>query len=114
MVFDRCTALITGASSGLGVEFARQLAPHAHALIIAARRVDRLEEIKAELMQAHPQLGIYTYGLDLADDTAIDAFLRWIWNEGLRVNLLINNAGLGDHGEFKNADWAKTKLMLDV
>ncbi len=112
--FRGCTALITGASSGLGLEFARQLAPLARTLVIVARRLDRLDALKADLMRNHPQLSIYTYGIDLADDEAIDGFLKWLWTEGLRVNFLINNAGLGDHGEFQSADWSKVKQMLDV
>lgn len=112
--FAGCTALITGASSGLGEEFARQLAPLAQTLIIAARRTERLEALKAELTRAHPQLKIYPYGLDLADSEAIDLFLKWLWAEGLRVDFLINNAGVGDHGEFARGDWDKVQQMLNV
>lgn len=112
--FSGCTALVTGASSGLGSEFAKQLAPHASTLILVARRIDRLDALKAELLQQHPSVNVYSYGIDLSDDAAIDAFLRWLWNEGLRVNFLINNAGLGDRGEFQSGDWNKIKMMLDV
>jgi len=112
--FHGCTALITGASSGFGVEFARQLAPHAHALILTARRQERLNQLKAELMRANPSLSVYCYGLDLTDCEAIERFVRWLSDEGIRVNLLINNAGLGDHGFFETAEWPKLKAILDV
>lgn len=112
--FHGCTALITGASAGFGVEFARQLAPRARTLILVARRLERLEQLKEELLRSQPELRVYSYGLDLGDAAAIDEFLRWLWNEGLRVNFLINNAGLGDHGEFQSAEWEKVQLMLDV
>jgi short-subunit dehydrogenase len=112
--FHGCTALITGASSGLGVEFARQLAPHAHALVLTARRQERLEAIKTELTRAYPALSVYCYALDLADADALDRFTRWLADEGVRVNLLINNAGLGDHGLFEASEWPKVKSMLDV
>ena len=112
--FQGCTALITGASAGLGREFARQLAPQAHALILAARRLDRLEALKAELAREHPQLTVFTYGIDLTDDAAIDTLAQWLRDENLRVNFLINNAGLGDHGPFESADWSRVKHMLDV
>jgi uncharacterized protein len=112
--FHGCTALITGASSGLGVEFARQLAPHAHALILTARRQDRLTAIKTEITRAHPNLSVYCYTLDLSDFDALDRFTKWLADEGMRVNLLINNAGLGDHGLFEASEWAKVKAMLDV
>ncbi len=112
--FQGCTALITGASSGLGEEFARQLAPHAHALLLTARRMDRLEAIKAELTRSHPNLSVYCYALDLADMDALDRFIRWLSDEGIRINFLINNAGLGDHALFHTAEWAKIKSILDV
>ena len=112
--FNGCTALITGASSGLGREFARQLAPHARALILAARRTERLEELKTELVRERPTLAVYVYGIDLADRAATDAFVQWIASENLRVTFLLNNAGLGDHGAFENSDWEKVARMLDV
>ena len=112
--FHGCTALITGASSGLGVEFARQLAPHAHALILTARRLDRLEILKAELCRSNPNLNVYCYGLDLADGKGLERFTRWLPDQGIRVNFLINNAGLGDHGLFEEAEWPKVKAILDV
>jgi hypothetical protein len=112
--FHGCTALITGASAGLGVEFARQLAPHAHALVLTARRQDRLQAIKGELTRAYPNLSIYCYALDLADLDAVDRFTKWLADEGIRINLLVNNAGLGDHGLFERAEWSRIKPMLDV
>ena len=107
-------ALITGASSGLGVEFARQLAPHAHALVLTARRQDRLEFLKAELSRSNPNLSIFCYALDLADMDALDRFTRWLSDEGIRINFLINNAGLGDHSLFQASEWRRVKAMLDV
>ena len=112
--FHGCTALITGASSGLGVEFARQLAPHAHALVLTARRQDRLEFVKAELSRANPNLSIYCYGLDLADSAALERFIGWLSDQDIRINFLINNAGLGDHSLFQSSEWPKVKAMLDV
>jgi len=112
--FHGCTALITGASAGLGVEFARQLAPHARALVLTARRHDRLEVLKTELTRANPNLSVYCYALDLADLDGIDRLTRWLADEGIRINFLINNAGLGDHGLFQQSDWSKVESMLDV
>ncbi len=112
--FQGCTALITGASSGLGQEFARQLAPQARALVLVARRMDRLEELKAGLARSHPELNIYCYALDLSDGAAIDRFTRWLADEGVNINFLVNNAGLGDHGPFESSAWPKVQAMLDV
>ena len=110
--FHGCTALITGASSGLGAEFARQLAPHASALILVARRLDRLEELKSELER--PGLVIHCHAADLADEVQTGALLASLAASGERVTLLINNAGLGDHGYFEESDWSRVEAMLDI
>ena len=110
--FDQCTALITGASSGFGVEFARQLAPHASVLILVARRLERLEALAQEL--ARPGLRVVIHQADLAEPNDTAGLLQRIDAEGLRVNLLINNAGLGDHGFFGRSDWERVRQMLAV
>lgn len=112
--FHGCTALITGASAGLGVEMARQLAPAAHTLILVARRVERLVALQEELQRAHPALDVFIYGLDLADETRLGEFLAWLEDNGLHVNFLINNAGLGDHGPFATSEWEKVKTIIAV
>jgi len=112
--FDGCTALITGASSGLGAEFAGQLAPHAHALVLVARRGDRLEALGRSLESAHPPLRVLTYVADLASGTERHALLAWLEEQNLPVDLLVNNAGLGDHGPFETSEWDRARAMLDV
>ncbi|MDB6173888.1 MAG: short-chain dehydrogenase [Chthoniobacteraceae bacterium] len=110
--FKDCTALITGASSGIGTELARQLAPQAKCLLLVARRTDRLEELRVEL--GRPGLAIHCFTTDLADDEATGELLVRIEATGERVTFLINNAGLGDHGLFDQSNWAKVKAMIDV
>ncbi len=112
--FEGCTALITGASSGLGAEFARQLAPVARALVLVARRGDLLEGLKRDLEGRYPGLRVAVYALDLADEAGSRVFVRWLAAEGHRVNFLINNAGMGDRGPFATADWAKTRAMIEL
>jgi len=107
-----CTALITGASSGLGAEFARQLAPHARGLVLVARRADRLEALKAEL--ARSGLDIQCHAADLGDAAQVERVLAALEENGTRVDFLINNAGLGDHGLFEESDWQRVQAMLDV
>jgi len=109
---DHSTVLITGASSGLGAEFARQLAPRASALVLVARRTERLEVLKSELER--PGLTIHCRPADLSDSAEIDGLVEWLAAEGVEVNFLINNAGLGDRGRFDTSDWERVQQMLDV
>jgi len=106
------TALITGASSGLGAEFARQLATRGHDLILVARRRDRLAALAEELSGRH---GITAEPLtaDLADPAGIAQVAAYI--AGLpRLDLLVNNAGFGIGGAFAEADVAGQADMLHV
>jgi uncharacterized protein len=112
--FEGCTALITGASSGLGAEFARQLAPFAQSVVLVARRNDRLETLRAELSEKFPQLSIFIYAADLADEGARIAFAKWLHEQGIAIDFLVNNAGLGDHGAFETGEWNRVRAMLDV
>ena len=104
MGIDGCRALITGASAGIGWEFARQLGVRATALVLVARRRQRLEQLRDELAALHPKLRVEVHPADLSKPEAIDELLAWIESENLAIDLLINNAGLGDLGSFATAD----------
>jgi len=112
--FEGCTALITGASAGLGAEFARQLAPYAGNLVLIARRADRLEQLRAELSARHPETSIFTLQVDLAKDGEVTRLVEWLSNQGLNIDFLINNAGVGDHGEFADSEWDRIRQMIEV
>lgn len=114
MKLIRCTALITGASAGLGAEFARQLAGRAGTLILAARRIDRLEELRAELTRHTPNLVVHIRGADLSKAEHIAQLCEWLQSEQLAVDLLINNAGLGDRGSFATSKPNRVVDMLQV
>jgi short-subunit dehydrogenase len=107
-----CRAIITGASSGLGAEFARQLAPQAAALLLVARRPEALEAVRAECLARHPELRIEVCAADLAEAAGRETLRAQVaagdWN------LLVNNAGMGDYGSVATADPAKLKLMIDL
>jgi uncharacterized protein len=112
--FAECTVLITGASAGIGREFARQLAPAVNTMILVARRNDRLEALELELKIINPQLEVYCRQLDLRDQAALERFCNWIDESGLSVDLLVNNAGLGDRGAFIDSEWERVHAMLQV
>lgn len=108
------TLLITGASSGFGEEFARQLAPVAGRLILVARRMERLDALKAELLQKYPRLEVINCGVDLADEGARFAFIERMLKQAYPIDVLINNAGLGDMGNFRSSEWIKVQTMIEV
>jgi len=106
--------LITGASSGFGAEFARQLAPSAKAIALTARRAEVLEELAAALKAAHPRLTIHCLPCDLAMESDRAALPGRCAALGFTPDLLINNAGLGEYGTFHEADWTKLHQVLAV
>ena len=114
MKLDNCNALITGASAGIGREFARQLASRARSMILAARRDERLIELAQQMQREHPKLVVHIRRVDLGDLGELQAFLEWLDREKLEVDLLINNAGLGDSGPFAQSDPDRNKEMTIV
>ena len=114
MRLDGCQALITGASAGIGREFARQLAERAGALVLVARRQQRLEELRGELVARHPGLRVEIHMTDLSQHGAVDELLAWIAAQNFALDLLINNAGLGDLGSFATADPVRIEQMMEV
>src|SRR5882724_838381 len=114
MNLDDCNALITGASAGIGREFARQLAGRARSMILVARRDEKLVELADQLQREHPKLLIHIRKVDLADLEQLQAFLERLDREKLEVDLLINNAGLGDSGPFAESDPDRNKEMTVV
>jgi uncharacterized protein len=114
MKLDDCNALITGASAGIGREFVRQLTGRARSLILVARRDERLIELADQLQRERPNLAVHIRKVDLADLGQLHAFLEWLDREKLEVDLLINNAGLGDSGPFAESDPGRNKEMTLV
>lgn len=100
------TALITGASSGLGAEFARVLAARGASLVLVARRENRLAELADEISSAHG-VEVHTVALDLAAPDATATLVAAVRERGLTIDSLINNAGYGMHGGLVDADAAR-------
>ena len=101
-------ALITGASAGLGVEFARQLSSKGHRLVLAARRKDRLDALVAELGNAR------AVEVDLSEPGSTAALMRDLEKAGEQVEVLVNNAGFGLRGPFTELDAARQREMIDL
>jgi short-subunit dehydrogenase len=93
------TALVTGASSGIGEQFARQLAQRGHGVTLVARRVERLEALAQELRETQ-RVTVHVVAADLADPAARDALEAELGRRELTVEILINNAGFGIYRDF--------------
>jgi hypothetical protein len=107
------TVLITGASSGLGADFARQFAALGCQIILVARRLDRLEALQAEITAKYA-VPVESIVLDLAAPGAAQRLYDQIKAAGKTVDVLVNNAGLGLYGEFSAVTWERTHQMLEL
>ena len=107
------TALVTGASSGIGLAIARGLAQRGHGVTLVARRRERLEEIAREIADEH---GVRTevIAADLADPAGRDKLAEQVAANGLDVEILINNAGFGIYEPFASAGREKEQQQLGV
>ena len=114
MKIDGCSALITGASAGIGREFARQLAMRSRTLVLIARREERLNELRDELQNRNAQLNVHVRVVDLCDTSQIDELIRWLDQNKIDIDFLINNAGLGDYGPFASSPPQRNDEMQQV
>jgi uncharacterized protein len=107
------TALITGASAGLGLEYAKLFAADRHDLVLVARRKDRLDALAAELSAAHG-VKVYVVAADLMEPAATQQIVDAVATFGVEVEHLVNNAGFGTNGAFWELDAAKERGMIEV
>jgi hypothetical protein len=107
------TALVTGASSGLGVDFARQLAQRGCQLILVARRQDRLQELQKQISSTYA-VPVESIAMDLLEANAPGQLYDQLQSANRDVDILINNAGFGLFGEFANIPWERTQEMLEL
>jgi short-subunit dehydrogenase len=107
------TALITGASAGLGAHFARLFAQDRHDLVLVARRQDKLDQLAAELSAAH---GVRTtvIAADLTDPKAPQHLQEGLTRAGIEVEFLVNNAGFGASGAFADLDLTRQLNMIEL
>jgi short-subunit dehydrogenase len=107
------TALVTGASAGLGVELAWLFAADGHDVVLVARRGDRLQALAGEIEKKH---GVRAVALaaDLTDPSAPERILRGLADRGIAIEFLVNNAGFGTTGAFAELDPARELAMIQV
>ncbi|WP_163554058.1 SDR family NAD(P)-dependent oxidoreductase [Candidatus Frankia alpina] len=97
------TAVITGASTGIGAVFARELAARGADVVLVARSTHRLQKVAEEITARHP-VRAEVVAVDLCDPGAVDVVAERVAVAGGRVDLLVNNAGFGTHGDLAAAD----------
>lgn len=107
------TALVTGASSGLGAEFARQLAARGDELVLVARDADRLTALASELSDAHG-VRVEVLPADLADRTQTQSVADRLADETRPIDILVNNAGFGTNTPLTSEDLSDHERALDV
>jgi short-subunit dehydrogenase len=107
------TALITGASGGIGLELARVCASNKINLVLAARSENKLNELATELTTQYG-VTVKVIPADLADMNQVQHVYDVCKNENIQIDYLVNNAGFGDFGFFHELDWNKTEKMIDL
>jgi short-subunit dehydrogenase len=108
---DSSTALVTGASSGIGAAIARELASRGHNVVVVARREERLRELASELTDEHG-VRAEVVSADLGDAAARDRLIADVDELGLDVEILVNNAGYGDNAWVNTADRERLLAMV--
>src|SRR5216684_8462492 len=106
-------ALITGATAGIGVAFAKELAFGGTNRVLTARRKDRLEEL-ARSLAANYKINTQVIAADLADSNAPEKIFAFTKEKGIEIDLLINNAGFGQYGEFPSVEKQRLLAMVQV
>ena len=107
------TALITGASSGIGFELAHIFASNGDNLVLVARSKDKLEVLKLDLEKKY-DISVYNIAKDLTDITSTKLIFDEIQTQKIRIDYLINNAGFGDFGVFAECNWEKQLEMIQL
>jgi short-subunit dehydrogenase len=108
------TALITGSSGGIGEEFAHQLAQRRTNLVLVARRLDKLEELRTTLLARHPDIEVDVIAADLSVPGSGAQLADEVGRRSRRIDVLINNAGVGLHGEFVDQDPERNAAQIQL
>lgn len=107
------TALITGASNGIGLELAKVHASKGGDLVLVARNKSKLDELKTELENLF-KVKVYVIGKDLSANNSAQEVYNETSRQNIQIDYLINNAGFGDFGMFVETDWNKELQMINL
>jgi len=107
------TALVTGASAGIGAAFARHLASEGYALLLVARRIDRLKEL-ADGLTAQYGVRCDVFAADLNDPVAPAEIMAFAQKQGIAIDVLVNNAGLSGKTAFADTPWPKLAAEIQL
>src|SRR6478609_6354672 len=106
-------ALITGASGGIGLSLARELAQRKIDLLLVARSEDKLSDAKKELEEKY-KVKVEFLSCDLSKPGSVSAITDWITKNSFPVNILVNNAGYGIWGTVENTPWVQLSNMMQL
>ncbi len=109
---NKC-ALVTGASSGFGVEFCHLLAGEGYDLVIVARREDKLQALATQIREQSGK-NVTVLAMDLTKEAAAESLYQSVQVQGMKVDLLVNNAGVGRFGEFHEMDQQENEDMIKL
>lgn len=104
--------LITGGSEGIGFELAKLFAKDKHNLILVARNIDKLNKAKEKLINNNIDIKLVSLDLSVMDDC--DKLIKYVEDNNLIVDTIINNAGVGSFGEFNSIDWGNDEKLIDI
>ncbi len=107
------TALITGASLGFGVEFAKNFAKDGHNLVLVARSIDKLNALATEIKSQY-NVEVLVMGKDLSKMEQVQSIYDELQAKNIHIDFLVNNAGFGDYAFFHEAEYAKLEQMIDL
>lgn len=111
--FKRQTVLITGATSGIGAALAEIFSRNDSDLVLVARTKSDLVETATQLRTLYKN-NVHTIALDLTDETAANVLKTELGTLGITIDVLVNNAGFGLYGAFKDTNWEKEQQMIEL